>query len=47
MNIVARIIARKSKAIIIKPDDFDYEISIPRGAVSCIEDPKIEKEIEP
>ncbi len=44
MDIIARIIARKSKVIIIKPDDFDFEITIPRGAVTSIEDPKIEKD---
>jgi hypothetical protein len=44
MDIVARIIARKSKVIIIKPEDYDYEIPIPRGAVIGIEEPKIEKD---
>lgn len=43
MDIVARIIARKSKIIIIKTDDCDCEIPIPRGAVELIEDPKIVK----
>jgi hypothetical protein len=39
MDIVARIIARKSKVVIIKPDDFDFEIPIPRGAIKEISDP--------
>ena len=39
MDIVARIIKRKSKVIIIKPDDYDYEIPIPNGAVESISEP--------
>lgn len=44
MDLVVRILKRKSKVIIIKPDDYDFEIPIPRGAVERIEDPEIGKE---
>jgi hypothetical protein len=44
MDIVARIIKKKSKVIIIKPDDYDYEIAIPRGAVDSIADNLVEKD---
>jgi hypothetical protein len=44
MDLVARIIARKSKVIIIKPDDYDFEIPIPRGAVESVSEPKIEQD---
>jgi hypothetical protein len=45
MDIVARIIKKKSKVIIIKPDDYDFEIPIPRGAVDSISEPvKTEEE---
>ena len=46
MDIIARIIKRKSKSIIIKPDDYDYEITIPCGAVESIRDPKEMEEDE-
>jgi hypothetical protein len=42
MDIVARVIRRRSKEIVIKIEDYEYPITIPRGAVESISDPKIE-----